>query len=114
MKGIGTLYAPQRYRTTMTGNLVRDICHQSWVYSIPKKICQAAGFQRGERSSMIQGRSRDKVNSKESGKKEDGSCDSQFQVKQMVQRTGRNCYSQKTCKKVALFPRRKSDSWIIN
>ena len=69
MKGIGTLYAPQQYRATATGNLVQDICHQSWVYSIPKKICQAAGFQRGERSSMIQGRSRDEVNSGESGKK---------------------------------------------
>ena len=62
----------------------------------------------------MQGRSRDENNSEGSGKKEDGSCDLQFRVKQAVQRTGRNCFSQKTRKKVALFPRRKSDSWIIN
>ena len=43
---------------------------------------------------MIQRRSRDKNNSEGSGKEEDGSCDSQFQVKQVVQKTGRNCYSQ--------------------
>ena len=50
----------------MMGNLVQDICHQSWVYSIPEKVCQAAGFQRGKKSATIQGRSRDKV---KSGKK---------------------------------------------
>ena len=64
---------------------------------------------------MIQGRSGDEVNSEENGeRREDGNCDSQFRVKQTVQRTGHNCHSQKTCKKVALFPRRKSDSWIKN
>ena len=47
MKGIGTLYVPQRYGTIAMGNLVQDICHQSGYIPYLKKFAEQLETEEG-------------------------------------------------------------------